>query len=82
MTGPCKYCRKTHVFNAKPAAASMCVAKAITNNLACLPGYTDKSDGSPANTGVLVGDCKYCAPGYVENTASGICELAKTPQPG
>ena len=66
----------THALNAKSAAATKCVALTIGADGGCLTGYTDKSDGTAANTVTLVGDCKYCAPGYVENTTSGKCEAA------
>lgn len=70
----CANCWSTYALNAKTAAATKCVAKTIAAGDGCLAGYTDKSDGTAANTVTLVGDCSYCAPGYTANATSGKCE--------
>lgn len=77
LAGDCKYCvSATHAANAKIAAATKCVPKTFGAEGGCLAGYTDKSDGTAANTATLVGDCKYCAPGFTENTTTGKCEAS------
>ena len=61
LADDCKYCvASSHAYNAKFASATKCVAKTIASNDGCLAGYTDKSDGTAANTVTLEGPCEYC----------------------
>ena len=50
------------------------------SNDGCLAGYTDKADGSAANTVTLAGDCKYCLAANALNAISAAATkcVAKT----